>query len=138
MFSVAMRSAAESQRETRATFIAQSLFSDLESGASPSNAFVAIGTNLPLPAARQGVNLRTPGTNYIAFSEEGLPVGTLSAAAFSNPFSQSNSTYGAAVIILPNPVFSNLTRVEVQVEAPTSAAQSARAKYNFVTSLRNQ
>jgi uncharacterized protein (TIGR02598 family) len=138
LFPVAMKSATESQRETRATFIAQSVFADVGSGTSPTNTFIAIGTNFQHSSGRVAVNLKNGATNYLAFSEEGTPLGTLTASEFQNSIVTANSAYGAAVFVTQDATFSNLTRVEVQVEAPAAAPRTARTKYNFVTLFRNR
>jgi len=138
LFPVAMKSATDSQRETRATFIAQGVIADLKSGASPTNTYVSIATNFQLPAGRVTVNLENGSTNYLAFSEEGTPLGSVSAGDFSNPLAAPSSAYGTKVIVTPDPTFPSLTRVEVQVEAPAAAVSTNRTKYNFITNLRNR
>lgn len=138
LFPVAMKSATESQRETRATFIAQSIFADLGSGMSTTNTFIAIGTNFQQPAGRLSVNLATNGTNFLLFSEEGVPMGTVTDAQFLGSVSTVGTAYGAKVMVNQLPVFTNRSRVEVQVEAPLGAISTNRTKYNFVTEVRNR
>ncbi|HEY5791667.1 MAG TPA: hypothetical protein VIS74_00115 [Chthoniobacterales bacterium] len=136
LFPVAMKNALESQNETRATFIAQSIFSDLESGPASTNTFLAAGTNWSSPGDRVIVNLKAANTFYVKYSDEGAPVGTYSnVSAFEA--AGGDAAYGARVIITPDPVLANLSRAEVQVESPLSAASASRAKFNFVTLLPN-
>ncbi len=138
LFPVAMKSATESQRETRATFIAQSILADLGSGSSTTNTFIAIGTNFQLPTGRLSVNLSTNGTNFIIFSEEGVPMGSITDNEFLGSISTVGTAYGAKVMINPLSAYTNRSRVEVQVEAPLGAVSTNRTKYNFVTEVRNR
>lgn len=127
LFPVAMKNATESQRETRATFIAQSIFSDL-AASSATNRFIAIGSDLTSSGSRQSVGLTNNSTNSVFYSDEGAPLGTAlsSAAAFEGK-----------ILIARDPALTNLSRVEVQIEAPAAAPTTNRTKYNFVTLLRN-
>lgn len=134
LFPVAMKNATESQVETRATFIAQSIFSDLEAGPSATNTFLATGPDWSNSGSRQVVNLSANGTYYVAYSEEGKPIGAPTAAAFDTG---GGGNYGARVMIARDSVITNLSRVEVQVESPLSAPTNGRTKFSFVTLMPN-
>lgn len=126
LFPVALRSAQESQRETRATLIARQIFSDMK--ASPStNVLIATGTNLASSANFKTENLTSAWTNSIGYDSEGLPVGLMPAAS---------ANFVANISSTPNIPVSGLSRIQIDVEAPAQAASTNRSKYTFVTLLR--
>ena len=128
LFPVAMKNATESQRETRATFIAQSIFADLAAGASPTNTFAATSTNLA--SSPLAINLSTNQATFSLFySDEGQPQGVNVAPT---------SVYEGIIKITRDTVLTNLSRVEVQIEAPASAPTNNRTRYHFLTWMRNQ
>lgn len=137
LFPVAMKSAAESQRQTRAALVAQSVFADLASGSYPTNTFFATGGDFTNPSDRTVISLRNASTNYIVYSEEGRPVKKVTAAEFKTADSGTN-VLGAILMVTPDATATNLSRVEVQVEAPMAASQTNRTKYNFVTFMLNR
>lgn len=133
LFPVALKSAQESQRETRATFIAQQIFNDLK--ASPrTNLFIATGTNL-LDAASfvsPRPSFTNAWSNSVGFDPAGLPVESL-----ANPASpQSSVSFVANISSTPNTPVSGLARVQVDVETPAQAAATNRSKYTFVTLMQ--
>jgi prepilin-type N-terminal cleavage/methylation domain-containing protein len=128
LFPVALRSALESQRETRATLIAQQIFSDLR--ASPStNLLLATGTNLSSTGSfvTPPPSLSNAWTHVISFSDDGLPI-----ANGATP----NAIYVANISATPNLPVPGLTRVQVDVEAPPQASSTNRSRYTFLTLLR--
>jgi uncharacterized protein (TIGR02598 family) len=128
LFPVALKSAQESQRETRATFIAQQIFNDLK--ASPrTNLFIATGTNVLNPSSfvSPRPSLSNAWSNTVSFDLSGTPIG---------PGSDPRAIYLASVSSTPNtPVF-GLARVQVDVETPAQAAATNRSKYTFVTLMQ--
>jgi len=129
LFPVAMRSAQESQRETRATLIAQQIFSDLRV-ASGTNRFVISG-----PAANNtnGLSLAA-GTNlFLAFSTNGTPLASIPAGTFLNAYSDPAAAFLANVAVDTNTGVPNLTRVQTTIEAPAAAPIANRSQYVFVT-----
>lgn len=129
LFPVAMKSAQESQRETRATFIAQQVFGDLGSDTGPQRYIVSdspTGSN----ATRIAVNLTAVATNppyVIYFDDSGIPIGSVAdpAAAFI-----------ANIGVIPNTPVAGLAKIEATIQTPASAASSNRASYTFVTLLK--
>ncbi len=128
LFPVALKSAQESQRETRATFIAQQIFNDLK--ASPrTNLLIATGTNLldsgsfvsPRPS------FTNSWSNTVSFDLSGAPI-----AAGTDP----KAIYLVSVSSTPNTPASGLARVQVDVETPAQAASANRSKYTFVTLMQ--
>ncbi len=128
LFPVAMRSALESQRETRAAQIAQQIFSDLRSGKSGST-YLAIGTNIIDPSMRTNVNLKMPGVYQISYSDEGNPVG-------QNP--PSPPLFRATVQITPDSPTPGLSSVQATIIAPASASSTNLASFMFSTLVRQQ
>ena len=128
LFPVALKSAQESQRETRATFIAQQIFNDLK--ASPrTNLLIATGTNL-LDAANfvsPRPSFTNAWSNTVSFDLSGTPIG---------PGSDPGAIYLASVSSTPNTPVSGLARVQVDVETPAQAAATNRSKYTFVTLMQ--
>ena len=119
LFPVAMKSAQESQRETRATHIAQQIFSDLRTG-SPTNLLIGVASNL-LPA---NTALSNSWSNTISFDVNGSLLGSGQNA---------NAIFLAQVSGTPNTPSPGLSRVQVDVEAPAVAATTNRSRYTFVT-----
>lgn len=133
MFPVAMRSAQESQRETRATFIAQQIFSDLRSGTA-TNRFVISTTNQPPgPGDLVTVGLNTNGTNFVGFGADGRPVRTITSGDFSGGTPDVALAFLARVAVNTNTGLSNLSRVETTIETPAAANTTNRSRYSFVT-----
>gem|GEM_PF-730674 len=128
LFPVDLKSAQESQRETRATFIAQQIFNDLK--ASPrTNLLIATGTNLLAPASfvDPRPSITNAWSNAVSFNLSGEPIGAGTNA---------NAIYLASVSSTPNIPASGLARVQVDVETPAQAAPANRSKYTFVTLMR--
>jgi len=123
LFPAAMKSAKESQQETRATHIAQQIFDDLAS-LPGTNTFIAVGTNIVNSSSRQTVNLTTSGTFVVSYDLAGLPLGSGNL---------SNSTFLASIGIAPNTPTAGLTRVQATIQAPPAAADDRRSSYVFVT-----
>lgn len=127
LFPAAMKSAKESQQETRATHIAQQIFDDLAS-LPGTNTFVAIGTNIVNSSSRQAINLTTSGTYLVSYDLAGLPLGTGNLP---------NSTFLASIGITPNSPTAGLTRVQATIQAPPAAADDRRSSYVFVTLMNS-
>ncbi len=123
---VAMKSALESQRETRATLIAQQIFSDLVA-ASGTNAFLAIGTNISDVTSRLSVNLAASNVFQVGYGPDGLPVGQGNT---------NGAVYVADVSLSPNQPVTGVTKIQTVISTPAAAAQSLRSQYVFVSLAR--
>lgn len=121
LFPVAMRAAQESQRETRAAQIATQIFSDLKS-LPASNTAIATNTNILSSQIR--INLATPSSNAVSYTQEGLPIGQGTTA---------DAIYRADIVVTTNVTVNGLSRVQATVETPARAASSNRSKYIFIT-----
>lgn len=135
---IAMKSSLEGEREAEATFIAQNIFSDLASGYSPAVTFVTTGEDVLEPGGRRIVNLANPAVVYVVYNKFGRPLFSNALGSYDSSMATPDVAYGARIVIRPNPSPSNLSKVEVEVEAPLSAPAARRTKYNFTTELRNR
>jgi len=131
---VALKTSQVSQRETRATFIAQSIFNDLRAGA-PTNCFIALGTNLAVATNRGTVSLTNNADYYANYSDMGTAAGTNTAANFSNPIT-TGAVFTAQLRIATNNQPAGISQVDVTVETPASAPSTNRSRYIFTTLMR--
>jgi len=129
LFPVAMKSAQESQRETRATLIAQQIFSDLRV-ASGTDRFVVSG---PGSNDTNGLSLAATGNLYLAFNTNGSPLATITASGFSNTYPDVSASFLANITVDTNTGVSNLSRVQATIESPAAAPSASRSQYTFVT-----
>ena len=140
LFPTALRSARESQQETRATFIARQIFADLNASESPTNALIAVGDSLTNPTHRTNVNLAQNSTNAVLYNEDGLPLNLIAPVTlFTNNIPAGpDGTYAVRIGVSTNDLPPGLSRVEVLVTAPAAAALTNRAQFPFITLLRNR
>ena len=129
LFPVAMKSAQESQRETRATLIAQQIFSDLRVSAG-TNRFVISG---PTASTTNGLSLSSDGNLYLAFGTNGSPLASVTTSDFTNSYPDLTASFLANISVDTNTGTSNLSRVQTTIETPAAAPSTSRAKYTFVT-----
>lgn len=135
LFPAATKAALESQRETRATFIAQQILADLTSG-PPTNTFLGTSAELAISNNRTPLNLATNNTFVLAYTEEGRFLQTNAPQNFALP--NPTASFLTKLTITTNDLPSGLSRVEVLVTAPASATETNRSRYPFITLLRNQ
>ena len=129
LFPVAMKSAQESQRETRATLIAQQIFSDLRV-ASGTNRFVISGPSVNMT---NGLSLASAGNLYLAYNTNGSPLASITSSDFTNSYGDLSASFLADVAVDPNTGTANLSRVQTTIETPAAAPSANRSKYTFVT-----
>lgn len=132
LFPVAMRSAQESQRETRATLIARQIFSDLQT-APGTNRLVVRG-----PSAGDSAGLITnfslaANTNLIlSYDADGTGRSDeIPTTSFAGPVPDAG--FLARLTVDTNTGVPNLSRVQATIEAPASAPSTNRSQYTFVT-----
>lgn len=132
LFPVAMRSAQESQRDTRAALIAQSIVSDL-SALPGTNTFVVRGPSATNSSWRiENINLSRPTNFVLAYSEKGEGLTTVvDPSVFSNPV--AGASFVALVDVSTNDLIPGLSRVVIRVEAPAAASSTNRSANVFVT-----
>lgn len=138
LFPVAMRSAQESQNETRAAVIAQQIFSDLKSF-SGTNTFLVRGPSATNSAYLiTGINLAASNNYYLAYDIQGNGLSdVLNASLYTNSYTLSGAAYLASVQLSPDTPTNGICRIQATVETPAAAPSSRRQKYVFV-SLLNQ
>lgn len=138
LFPAAMKSARESQMETRATLLARQVFSDLTASEDPANTFIGIRPGIENAINRQTVNLSVPGQFVFGFDDDGLGQGAASINDFETGLPNPSWVYATRVSISTNSLPPGLSRVEVLVTAPAAAPLTNRSRFPFVTLLRNQ
>jgi len=136
LFPVAMRSAQESQRETRAAVIAQQIFSDLKCFPG-TNTFLVRGPSASNAASIiTGINLSSSNNYILAYDSQGTGLSTvIPASSFSNSITAANAAFVAQVQLSPNTPTNGLCRVQTTVETPAVAPSASRSRYVFVTLL---
>lgn len=132
LFPVALRSAQESQRETRATLIAQQIFSDLRT---------TTGTNRLLVRGPSAANAASLITNFSLAANTNLILSydidgngrpdQIAPGAFSAAF--PDAAFLASVAVDTDTGIPKLSRVQATIEAPAAAPSTNRSKYTFVT-----
>ena len=138
LFPVALQTAREGNRETRATLIARRIVDELQSLPGTNTALLR-GPSLTNPGWRiTGIDLSTPSVHVLTYDEqaEGLTNGT-APGDFQNPISADGAYFAAEVRVTPDFPFQGISRVQATVEAPSSAPSSGRSRFVFVT-LMNQ
>jgi type II secretory pathway pseudopilin PulG len=144
LFPVALNSAAESQRETQAAFIARAIFSDLDTetgatrflqGRSSTGSADSAAPNLPgFPIS---ISLGSTSDKYLAYDSDGHLQSLASAGDYTS--GSRDAAYLAKVSIVPPPAGASspnvLYELRLTVTAPASVAINARKSYEFISLL---
>ena len=138
LLSAALKSELEAERETQATFVSQNIFSDLASGASPTNTFLVCGPDVLEPSGMLPLNLTRSSVSCLIYSEQGTALGIETIPGFVLPVATIGARYGARVTVSPVADRPNVSRVEVEVEVPVTVSTAGRSKFQFVAEIRNQ
>lgn len=137
LFPVAMRSAKESQEETKATFIAKEIFAGFTSPqAAQGQAFLVTGENFL--TQRQPVGLRQGSTNVVGYNQDGRPVGMAPSTSFAQSLPDPGWFFAVRVSVQPDDPSPGVSRVEVLITTPPAAALTNRSAYPFVSLVRNR
>ncbi len=132
LFPVAIKSAQASRHETRATLIAQQIFSDLvvEKG---SCRLVVMGPSASEPSSvKRDFSLAVDGNEeFVAYDEDGVGLTGTGGEAFTNGYAPAS--FLARIEVDTNTGIPNLSRVQTTVETPAAAPSSNRSKFTFVT-----
>lgn len=133
MLPVAMSSALESKRESRAAFIANHLAATLR--ATPfQNA-------RPIESMTSGINLAVSSNTTIAFDDNGAPIGVIPDTQYQSGVPLSGSTASASflarVSAAPASGLAGLASVSIEVSTPAAAPRSSRQAFSFVTLIAN-
>lgn len=135
LFPVALDSARESQRQTTATLIAQSVFSEIKTTGSSSTS----GTSWKVRYG-EGTNdwhtiTPTSGEQFIVYTKEGSVLGKVDAASTFNGTvtSPANAIFGARIKPQLVTSGSGLVQMNVNIETPMLAGTAKRTIYTFTT-----
>jgi uncharacterized protein (TIGR02598 family) len=138
MFPVALDTATDSKNETRVTFIAQSIFSDLQFS-QPANASVMLkqvssATDYQNPTFVKSQSLAVNFlTQYVAYDREGRPLQSISSNDFSGRYTNAQAGFVASISTNASPM-TGLARVDVAIVSPPQAGSSSNTrKTNFFT-----
>lgn len=120
MFPVALRSAQESQRETRAALIAQDIYSNIGS-INGTNRTIPLGTN-----AYVSINLATTNSVSINYDQDGTILGSGTAGG---------AIFRADISVSPDSPIAGLSRVQTIVSSPATAPTNSysRSAFTFIT-----
>jgi type II secretory pathway pseudopilin PulG len=139
LFPVAMQTARESNRETRAALIARRIVDELQSLPGTNTALVR-GPSVTNPGWRiTGLDLSSPSVHVLTYDEQGEGLtNDIAAGAFQNPISAPAAYFAAEVHVTPDFPSLGISRVQATVEAPASAPSSRRSRLVFVTLMRQR
>jgi type II secretory pathway pseudopilin PulG len=139
LFPVAMQTARESNRETRAALIARRIVDELQSLPGTNTALVR-GPSVTNPGWRiTGLDLSSPSVHVLTYDEQGEGLtNDIAAGAFQNPISAPAAYFAAEVRVTPDFPYLGISRVQATVEAPASAPSSRRSRLVFVTLMRQR
>ncbi len=134
LFPVALQTARESNRETRATLIARRIVDELQSLPATNTSLVR-GTSLTNFDGRiTGLDLRSASTNILLYDEQGEGLANqIPAESFTNSIDEPDAYFAAEVRVTPNFPRPGISRVQTIVEAPSGAPSARRSSFVFVT-----
>jgi type II secretory pathway pseudopilin PulG len=122
LFPVAMKSAQESQRETRSAHIAQQIFSDL----ALESSFIAIGPDIT--TQRISIDRGIAGTYTIYLGPDNEPTGTIY---------DTSATSRIVVTVLVDQPQPGVSQIKVSRFSPADPATTNPAESTFVTLMKN-
>ena len=132
LFPVALQTARESNRETRATLIARRIVDELQSLPATNTSLVR-GTSLTNFDGRiTGLDLSSASTNVLLYDEQGEGLtNQVAPGSFTNSITVSGAYFAAGVRVTPNFPRQGISRVQTTVEAPVTGAFSEEVKLHF-------
>ena len=134
LFPVALQTARESNRETRATLIARRIVDELQSLPATNTGLVRGPSVTNSDWHITGLDLSTPSTNVLVYDEQGEGLtNRVVPELFQNPISEPDAYFAAEIRVTPNLPRPGISRVQATVEAPSSAPSSRRSSFVFVT-----
>jgi uncharacterized protein (TIGR02598 family) len=134
LFPVALHTARDSNRETRATLIARRIVDELQSLPATNTGLVRGSSVTNFGWRITGLNLSSPSTSVLLYDEQGEGLTNhVAPESFQNPISEPGAYFAAEVRVTPNLPRPGISRVQAIVEAPSSAPSARRASFVFVT-----
>jgi len=135
LFPVALDAARESQRQTTATLIAQTVFSELKTTGSTS-AVGALSWKIRNNATSdQWTDLATGAEKFVVYAIDGSALGEVADAPAFNATvtSPANAVFGARLKPQLVTSGSGLVQMNVNIETPMLAGTAKRTVYTFTT-----
>jgi uncharacterized protein (TIGR02598 family) len=134
LFPVALQTARESNRETRATLIARRIVDELQSLPATNTGLVR-GTSLTNAQGRiTGLDLSSASTNILLYDEQGEGLtNQVAPASFTSSIDEPGAYFAAEVRVTPDFPRPGISRIQTTVEAPSRAPSARRSSFSFVT-----
>jgi prepilin-type N-terminal cleavage/methylation domain-containing protein len=136
LFPVALETARESKEETMMAQVAQSIEADIRRADGPEAQLMATGFNPADPSARRTLRLDASSELLLAFGPNGRPwTAQPGSAEFASGL--RGPDYLAKVTCTFNPPdHPGLARIDISVESPAAAPETARKALHFTTLKR--
>lgn len=136
LFPVALETARESKEETIMAQIAQSIEADIRRSSGPTAAIMVTGFNPAESSSYQALPLNQSGQMILAYGANGRPW-----EVQPNPANYASGFRGPDYLARVTSTFDppehpGLARVEISVESPAGAPETARKKISFITFKR--
>jgi type II secretory pathway pseudopilin PulG len=134
LFPVALRTARESNAETRATLIARRIVDEIQS-LPTTNVSLIRGASVTNASSRiAGLNLSGSFSGVLLYDEQGDGMtNEVAAKDFGNAISAAGAYFAAEVSLTANFPQPGISRLEATIEAPANAPSARRSKFVFVT-----
>ncbi len=133
---IGVNTALESRRETRATYVAQQLVSDLRSSSFTNAAFLCM-TNGELTPLTPSFSMVDAETNCVSCDGADNVLYGVSSSQYASGVFDPNANYLVQVAVVPASI-TNLSYVYVEVSGPAQAALASRTRYDFQTMIGNR
>ena len=134
LFPAAIDTARDSKAETRIALIAQSILADLQASHDPTKQSCEIQTSA---SSSSTISLIVDSSIALGFDEEGVvqqQILNFTSGSSAHPFIANVTIDYQQPITGPNPPdFPELAKIEIRVDYPGPAPESARKQYRFVT-----
>lgn len=132
---VGVNTALESRRETRSSYLAEQIVSDLRSS-SFTNATILCQTNGTL-APLTPFSLAVATTNCVSCDGGDNVLYQIASSQYAAGVSDPSANYLVQVAVTPTAI-TNLSSVSVEVSAPAQGALTSRTRYDFQTMIGNR
>lgn len=132
---VGVNTAVKSRGETRASYLAEQIISDLRS--SPFNSATILSSSGGSLAPLTPFSMATASTNVLACDAANNVLAMVPASQYAAAFAGTGTNYLVQVVVSPS-ALPNLSTVSVEVSAPAQAALASRSRYSFQTMIGNR
>ncbi len=133
MLPIALKSATESKKESRAAFIANHLLATLRA--------TTFENARPFESMATGINLSISSNTTIAYTEIGEPLDVVAESSYLSGVSSSgvtaNATFLARISASPVSSLGGLTSVSAEISSPAVAPRDNRQIFSFTTLIAN-